>query len=223
MPNKSAMKVGVLALQGDFEAHLNKLREQGVDGVEIRTAADLSGPDGGGISGLIIPGGESTTLLKLTPPELKRQLAAMIKDGLPTLATCAGLIFLADRISNPAQESLGVLDAGVSRNGYGRQIDSFIEPGLKLSPAGKAELGAALERMNNGSPRPPETFEGVFIRAPRITDVGPGVKVLVERNGEPVLIRERNVLAGTFHPELSPGITPVHQLFLGMVHARSEH
>ena len=217
------MKIGVLALQGDFEAHIQKLRSYGVEAVEVRAAEDLYD-----LSGLVIPGGESTTLLKLAKPELRRQIADAIRDGLPTLATCAGLIMLANRVSNPTQESLAVLDAGVSRNGYGRQINSFIEPSLDLSELGKAELSAALERFpykGNVSDRPDDVskFEGVFIRAPRITDVGAGVKILAARGGEPVLVREKNVLAGTFHPELSSGPSPVHQLFLGMIHARSEH
>ncbi len=215
------MKVGVLALQGDFDAHLRKLRSCGVDGVEVRRAGELAG-----LNGLVIPGGESTTLLRLAGPELRAALVSAIKDGLPTLATCAGLILLANRVKNPSQESLELLDAGVERNGFGRQIDSFIEPELSLSSAGRAELAAALERSkgsDGSSAEPAADFEGVFIRAPRITDIGPNVKVLAELNGEPVLIRERNVLAGTFHPELSGGESPVHKLFLGMVQARTEH
>ena len=211
------MKVGVLALQGDFEAHIKKLSDCGLDCVEVRRADELRD-----LSGIVLPGGESSTLLRLTTPEFRGALADAIRGGLPTLATCAGLILVANRVTNPEQESLAVLDCAVSRNAYGRQIDSFIDPKLELSSAGKAELEAALER---GAKKPDAAskFEGVFIRAPRITDVGPGVKVLAARSGEPVLIREKNVLAGTFHPELSSGTGPVHQMFLGMIHARSEH
>ena len=141
------MKIGVLALQGDFEAHINKLRDCGVEAVEVRTPAELSD-----VAGLIIPGGESTTLLRLSTPEFRSAIASAIRGGLPTLATCAGLIFLANRVSNPSQESLAVLDAGVSRNGYGRQVDSFIDPELELSDAGKAEYAAAVERFSKNTP-----------------------------------------------------------------------
>lgn len=194
--------IGVLALQGDFAAHQHKLHELDATTRQVRTVDDLRG-----IRGLVIPGGESSVFLRLLAPDLKERLRAVIADGLPTLATCAGVILLADQVSNPEQESLRVLHVNVKRNGYGRQVDSFVDPELTWTTAGKKVLsGAKLEC--------PDTVEGVFIRAPIIEDLKPSVEVLIKRESGPVFVKQKKILALTFHPELS-GNQIIHQLFLG--------
>ena len=194
--------VGVLALQGDYEAHRAALAARGVASVEVRTAADLDG-----VAALVLPGGESTTMLKLMEGTgLAERLTAMIRGGVPALATCAGVILLAREVSHPPQRSLGVLDVGVERNAYGRQIDSAV---VALEVADEKALGAA-------------ALEGVFIRAPRVVGVGPGVSVLARRAGDPVLVRQGNVLAATFHPELTER-SPVIDLFLRPLRNGSSH
>ena len=191
-----ALRIGVLALQGDFAAHVAALRGRGVDAVEVRRPAELAG-----LAGVVLPGGESTTMLKLMNGSgLFEALGEALRSGVPALATCAGAILLAREVRNPAQRSLGILDAVVERNAYGRQIDSTVVP-LTVEPA------AALSER---------TLEGVFIRAPRFVDLGPGVEVLARRGADPVLVRERRILAATFHPELSGG-SPVVELFLRLV------
>ena len=191
------MAIGVLAIQGDFAAHARALRRIGVDVIEVRHPNDLDAADG-----LILPGGESTTMLKFIEGE---DLAASITDfarqGKPIFGTCAGAILLAREVYNPAQASLGLIDIGVERNGYGRQVDSFI---------------AGVETAIEGGP-----LEAVFIRAPRIRGAGPSVEVLASLNGEPVLVREGNILAATFHPELTED-TRVHSLLVEMVRAPTE-
>lgn len=188
-----ALKVGVLAIQGDFAAHSNALREAGVEPVLVRKAEQLAE-----IDGLVIPGGESTTFLKFL--ERDGFLGALQKfvRNKPTFGTCAGCILLAKEVTHPAQASLGVLDATVERNAYGRQIDSVIE--------------TAETRLTGGP------LEMVYIRAPRIVKTGPGVTVLAEREGFPVMIEQGNVLAATFHPELSAD-RRVHVRFVEMVRA----
>jgi len=184
------MKIGVLALQGDFDAHRQVLERLGVDVVMVRKPAQLSG-----IDGLIIPGGESSTFLKLLGEagfdELKRFVTSK-----PTFGTCAGAIMLARQVENPAQKGTGAIDIRVRRNAYGRQIESTILTDSCSLPGGEMEM--------------------VYIRAPRIEEVGPGVEVLAKRDGYPVLVREGKVLAATFHPELT-GDLRVHQEFLRMV------
>jgi len=187
------MRVGVLALQGDFAAHAAALRRHGAAVVEVRTAADLDG-----VGALVLPGGESTTMLTLmNGTGLFERLGELLRRGVPALATCAGLILLAREVRNPVQRSLGALDVVVERNGYGRQIDSTVTP-LVVEP------GAGLA---------PGSLEGVFIRAPRVVSRGPEVEVLARRGADPVLLRQRGILAATFHPELSGG-SPVTELFL---------
>jgi pyridoxal 5'-phosphate synthase pdxT subunit len=186
------MIVGVLAIQGDFAAHARALRQIGVEATEVRSEADLANTEG-----LIIPGGESTTILKLIQEEsLAESILGFGRQGRPIFGTCAGAILLAREVYNPAQASLGLIDIEVERNGYGRQVDSFV-----------ADVETPLE----GGP-----LEAVFIRAPKFKRVGPNVEVLASLNGEPVLVRERNVLAAAFHPELV-GDERVHRLFAGMV------
>ncbi|HXG16383.1 MAG TPA: pyridoxal 5'-phosphate synthase glutaminase subunit PdxT [Calidithermus sp.] len=188
------MKVGVLALQGDFGLHARALARCGVQAVEVRKPEALEE-----IDGLVIPGGESTTLLKLMgawnfAPALEKFHAA----GRPIFGTCAGCILLAREVDNPRQPSLGFIDLAVERNAYGRQRESF-------EARGPALLGPA--------PRP---IEMVFIRAPRIRRIGPGVEVLARHEADPVLVRQGSVLAGTFHPELTDD-TAVHEYFCRMV------
>jgi 5'-phosphate synthase pdxT subunit len=169
----------VLALQGDFEAHRRKLSQMGISSFEARRPEDLRGAEG-----LILPGGESTTMWKFfeSQPweEAVRQFA---QTGRPVLGTCAGAILLAREVTHPVQKALGLLDISVERNAYGRQADSFI--GQADAPALGGELPA------------------VFIRAPRIRRVGPNVETLATLAGEPVLVRRGNIVAATFHPELT--------------------
>lgn len=189
-------RVGVLALQGDFEAHARALALRGVSAVEVRTAGDLDG-----LRGLVLPGGESTTMLKLMEgSDLGGRLTEFVRGGLPVLATCAGVILLAREVRHAAQRSLGVLDAVVERNAYGRQIDSAV---VDLEVCDPDELGA-------------ERLEGVFIRAPRVRELGSEVRVLARRGDDPVLLRQGCLLAATFHPELSGG-SPVIDLFVRSV------
>jgi 5'-phosphate synthase pdxT subunit len=182
-------RVGVLALQGDFEAHATALRAAGAEPSEVRTPAELDRLDA-----LVLPGGESTALLRLLASSgLDRAIPRFHRDGGAILGTCAGAILLAKEVTNPRQESLGLLDATVERNHYGRQVDSF---------------EAEAPFPGGGAPLPL-----VFIRAPAITRVGRGVEVLVEHGGLPVLVRRGRLLAATFHPELSAD-DRVHRLLL---------
>lgn len=188
------MTIGVLALQGDFALHRQALSRIGVESAEVRKAEELPGVDG-----LIVPGGESTTLLKLM--DAGRFVPALEKfhaDGKAIFGTCAGLILLAREVLNPAQFSLGFIDVTVERNAYGRQKESF-----------EAEGEGALA----GTPAP---LRMVFIRAPRIRRLGPRVSPLASHRGECVMAREGSVLVATFHPELTDDPT-VHHYFAGMV------
>ncbi len=171
--------MAVLALQGDFEAHRKALAEIGVESIEAKRPADLARA-----GGLIIPGGESTTLWKFFEAEpWEDAFREFARSGRPILGTCAGAIVLARDVSNPPQRGLGLIDVSIERNAYGRQVDSFVAEAV--APA-------------LGSPLP-----AVFIRAPRIRRVGPEVEVLATHDGEPVLVRQGNVAAATFHPELT--------------------
>ncbi len=198
--------VGVLALQGDFDAHRAALHALNIRSQEVRRETDLEG-----ISGLILPGGESTALLRLAEKTLISAILNRVVDGLPILATCAGLILLAKEVQNPTQHSLGVLDVCVERNAYGRQADSFIDPELQWTKEGRQLLQ---QQIPDYTPSP---LEGVFIRAPRIRSVGSNVEVLLTRHAEPVLVRQEAIFAGSFHPELSKGKNPIHELFLSFV------
>jgi pyridoxal 5'-phosphate synthase pdxT subunit len=174
------MNIGVLALQGDFGLHGRALARCGVEAVEVRKPEELTDLDG-----LIIPGGESTTVLKLMDayrftPAIERFHA----EGRPIFGTCAGLILVAREVENPRQPSLGLIDVAVARNAYGRQRESFEAEGV-------ADLDG---------PRP---LEMIFIRAPRITRVGSGVTVLARHGDEPVMATQGTVLVATFHPELT--------------------
>jgi 5'-phosphate synthase pdxT subunit len=184
----SKKRVGVLALQGDFQAHQRALEHAGAEAVEVRTAADLET-----VQGLVIPGGESTTMMKLLEEE---KLVDPLRDfgqRRPIFGTCAGAILLATDVANSPQASLGLMDMQVERNAYGRQLDSRI---AHLDPQG----------MDGG-------LEAVFIRAPIIRRVGRDAKVLATYEGDPVLVEQGRHLAATFHPELT-GDARVHLMFL---------
>ncbi len=189
------MKIGVLALQGDFAAHTRAFARLGVEAVEIRKPAELDGVDG-----LVIPGGESTTLLKLMAEGFPAALGAFHAAGRPIYGTCAGLILLAREVVAPGQSSLGLVDVTVERNAYGRQRESF-------EAQGEARLDGRLIALPM-----------VFIRAPRIVRVGSRVTTLATWRGEPVLVREGRTLAGSFHPELTDDLA-VHRYFRDLVGA----
>ena len=183
------MKIGILAIQGDYEAHARVLDRMGIEHVFVRTPADMAG-----VCGLILPGGESTTHLKILREEgLLGAIEKFANEGGAFFGTCAGAILLAREVVNPKQESLGLLNISVARNAYGRQLASHVD-------YGKSSLR-------------PEPIEMVFIRAPIIESVGDGVKVLAEDKGRPVLVEQGQVMAATFHPELTDDNT-LHEHFL---------
>jgi 5'-phosphate synthase pdxT subunit len=182
------MKIGVLALQGDFDAHRRRLEELGAEVVLVKKPEQLDA-----IDGLIIPGGESGTFLKLLGEEGFDKLRQFVRHK-PTFGTCAGAILLASEVENPRQKGLGALNIRIRRNAYGRQIDSSIREGLfGTSP-----------------------IEMVFIRAPKIEHVGEGVEILATEGADPVAVRQGRTMAATFHPELSDD-PRIHQAFLDMI------
>lgn len=188
------MKIGVMALQGDFIEHIHTLRRLGVEAVEVRTAKELQDLDG-----LIIPGGESTTMLKLARHyHLVKPLQQMAQEGKPIMGTCAGMILLAKTITESDMQTLCLMDIEVRRNAFGRQIDSF-ETDLAFP-----DLGG-------------EKFHAVFIRAPYIEHVGEGVETLARLDdGTVVAVRQKNLLALAFHPELSHD-SRLHEYFVNTV------
>jgi 5'-phosphate synthase pdxT subunit len=185
------VKIGILAVQGDFEAHAEMLTGLGVESVEVRTPADLAGCDG-----LILPGGESTTQLQFLQEEgLDEAIRNFAAADKAIFGTCAGAILLASEVKNPKQDSLALLDMTVLRNAYGRQVHSDVVSGpstLKTEP-----------------------LEMVFIRGPVIERVGPNVEVLAEYAGKPALVKKGRVMAASFHPELTEDTT-VHRRFLDL-------
>lgn len=187
--------IGILAIQGDFDAHARALAEVGAETRLVREVEELKT-----IDGLVLPGGESTTFLKLLKRGGFLDRLKEFASAKPTLATCAGCILLAREVVHPAQPSLGVLDITVERNAYGRQIDSTILTAETRLPGGPLEM--------------------VFIRAPRVLRVGNGVEVLAERNGFPVLVRQGKSIAATFHPELSSD-RRIHRLFTDLAAGRA--
>jgi len=184
--------IGILALQGDFEAHQKALERAGARAVQVRNAEELER-----IDGLIIPGGETTTMLKLLRAENLLDPLRRFGERRPIFGTCAGAILLASRVTHPAQESLGLMDLDVERNAYGRQLASCV---------------ARLDEAEGGP------LEAVFIRAPIVRRVGPDVRVLARYNGDPVLVEQGLHMAATFHPELTDD-SRVHKLFLGKLAA----
>lgn len=184
-------RIGVLAIQGDYAAHAQALIDAGAEPFMVRTAAQLDKLDG-----LIMPGGESTTMLRFLDRDGFLGQLKEFATAHPTFGTCAGCILLANEVLHPAQKSLGMLDVTVERNAYGRQIDSAILMEETSLPGGPLEM--------------------VYIRAPRITRVGAEVEVLAGRDGFPVLVRQGQLMAATFHPELSAD-RRVHRLFVELV------
>ena len=198
----SAPKIGVLALQGDFDAHRRRLEQLGAEVVLVKKPEQLDQVDG-----LVIPGGESSTFLKLLGEKGFEKLNQFV-HAKPTFGTCAGAILLAAEVENPRQTGLGALDIRIRRNAYGRQIDSSIRQGKFLAPRNGGVPGDAVD-----SDAP---LEMVFIRAPKIERVGPGVEVIATEGSDPVAVRQGRVMAATFHPELSED-TRVHRAFLELV------
>lgn len=192
-------KVGVLAIQGDFLEHRLMIEGLGVDAPEVRLGKDLSGLDG-----LVIPGGESTTIVQLLDIfDMRNTVVGLVREGLPVWGTCAGMIVLADRLTDHRPEPLHLMDIEVSRNAFGSQVDSF-EADLDVDGLGDTP------------------FRGVFIRAPVVTTVGQGVEVLARlSDGRPVAVRENDMLATAFHPELT-GDSRIHNLFLNIVRGAKE-
>jgi len=191
-PN-AALTVGVLALQGDFDAHRRRLEELGARVVLVKKPEQLSQ-----IDGLVIPGGESSTFLKLLGEAGFEKLKDFVRLK-PSFGTCAGAILLAKEVENPRQTGLGAIDIGIRRNAYGRQIDSSIREGLfRDSP-----------------------IEMVFIRAPKIERVGLGVEVLATEGKDPVVVRQGKTMAATFHPELSDD-SRIHRAFLDLLRNGAE-
>jgi 5'-phosphate synthase pdxT subunit len=184
------MRVGVLGLQGDWAAHIAALSEVGVASEPVRTASELAGVDA-----LVLPGGESTAMLRLMADEaLDQRIAERARAGMPILATCAGVILLASGVE-PPQPALGLLDIDVVRNAYGRQVYSNV-----TEVAVNGELGE------------PASMEAVFIRAPRVVRTGRDIRVLARLGDDPVLLADGAIVAATFHPELAPD-RRVHRLF----------
>jgi pyridoxal 5'-phosphate synthase pdxT subunit len=195
-------KIGVLALQGDFDAHRRRLEELGAQVVLVRKPEQLDE-----IEGLVIPGGESGTFLKLLGSAGFEKLKEFVRLK-PTFGTCAGAILLASEVENPPQAGLGALNIRVRRNAYGRQIDSSIREG-KLVRDLDGQLNESLLEM-------------VFIRAPKISHVGEGVEVLATEGNDPVVVRQGSAMAATFHPELSDDLR-IHQLFLNLIRNGKKH
>jgi pyridoxal 5'-phosphate synthase pdxT subunit len=181
--------VGILALQGDFDAHRKAVERAGGRPIEVRTAQDLDACDG-----LIVPGGESTTMLKLLDSEKLIEPLRQFAARKPVFGTCAGAILLAHSVTSPSQPSLDLIDIDVERNAYGRQIDSRV---ARVDAGGK-------------------DMEAIFIRAPKILRVGSGGKILATYNGDPVWVEQGRHMVTTFHPELTPDLR-VHQRFLERV------
>ena len=192
----TSLEIGVLALQGDFDAHRRRLEELGAHVVLVKKPEQLDE-----IDGLVIPGGESGTFLKLLGPAGFEKLKQFVRLK-PTFGTCAGAILLASEVENPPQAGLGALNIRVRRNAYGRQIDSSIREG---------KFTRDLDGQLRDSP-----LEMVFIRAPKISKVGEGVEVIATEGDDPVVVRQGSAMAATFHPELSDD-PRIHQLFLNLI------
>jgi 5'-phosphate synthase pdxT subunit len=189
------MKIGVLAIQGDFDAHKKRLEELGAEVVLVRKPEQLDE-----IDGLVIPGGESGAFLKILGELGFAKLREFVRLK-PTFGTCAGAIMLAREVTNPEQPGLGALDIRIRRNAYGRQLDSSIRTGNTTLPGGPMEM--------------------VFIRAPRIEQAGPKVEVLARAGEDPVVVRQGKTMAATFHPELSAD-SRVHHAFLDLVRSAAD-
>jgi 5'-phosphate synthase pdxT subunit len=211
--------VGVLALQGDFEAHRKAIERAGARALEVRTAAELAQCDG-----LIIPGGESTTMLKLLEAGKLTDAVRDFAGKKPVYGSCAGAILLAREVTRPAQASLGLMDIDVERNGYGRQIDSRIAKiPVQVEESGEEKRGQTAlstrgpcvetEGLRLGTEWSVPFFEAVFIRAPIIRRVGGGARVLASYQGDPVWVEQGRHMVTTFHPELTED-SRIHRRFL---------
>lgn len=189
MENNEKFKIGVLSVQGDFFEHIQLLESMGVHGVNIRAVDALEGT-----SGLIIPGGESTVMSSFMARRgIDKKIKELAKTGYPVFGTCAGAIVLSKKIEGEKRfKPLGLIDICVKRNSYGRQVDSF-ETQVKLTQG--------------------KDIKGIFIRAPQITKTGPGVEVLASFEGLPILVKQKNILASTFHPEIA-GEKIIHKMFV---------
>ena len=192
----NSLKIGVLALQGDFDAHRRRLEELGAEVVLVKKPEQLDA-----IDGLVIPGGESGTFLKLLGEEGFEKLKQFVRLK-PTFGTCAGAILLAAEVENPKQVGLGAIDIRIRRNAYGRQVDSSIREGKFLQSS-----------LSDKSDSP---LEMVFIRAPKIESIGKDVEVIAKEGDDTVAVRQGRAMAATFHPELSED-TRVHQAFLDLI------
>jgi len=191
------MKIGILALQGDVREHAKILRRLGVEPTLVKTIKDVEG-----VQGLILPGGESTTIRKLLKHSgLDKALRKKAREGFPLFGTCAGAIILSSEVLGGSLQPLELLDIAVERNSYGSQTESF-------------EASFSIDGLQ-------KDFEGVFIRSPLIARTGPEVKILATLNDDPILAIEHNVLVSTFHPELTQDVR-IHQLFLDVVEAHSK-
>ena len=201
-------------MQGAFAAHQEMLESLGATTVDVRQPAHLEGVDA-----VVIPGGESTTMsMQLERTGLFDPLQSRLDDGMPALGTCAGMILLANRVGDarPDQRWFRAIDVTVTRNGYGRQVDSFE---TELVPDAALLAGAIAEGSadrGTGQLREPTPLHAVFIRAPRVESVGPGVEVLAEVDGDPVLCRQGPIMVTSFHPELTPD-TRIHEAFLKLL------
>ena len=194
--------IGVLALQGDFDAHRRRLEELGAKVILVKKPEQLDE-----IDGLVIPGGESGTFLKLLGDQGFEKLKQFVRVK-PTFGTCAGAILLASEVENPKQAGLGALNIRIRRNAYGRQIDSSIREGKLIS---RTTSGDPHDAALRESP-----IEMVFIRAPKIEHVGEGVEILATEGNDPVVVQQGRAMASTFHPELTSD-TRIHQAFLDLV------
>ena len=187
------LRIGVLGLQGDFREHVEVLASMGVSTLVVKLPEDLELVDG-----IIIPGGESTTMGRIMKEVgLDEPLIKKIEGGLPVFGTCAGMILLSKGVVGYDQSTLGVMDIKVERNAYGRQVESF-------------EVDVSIPEIGE---RP---FHAIFIRAPKVVEVGDGVEVLAELEGSPILLRQKNILASSFHPELTED-RRIHELFIKMI------
>jgi pyridoxal 5'-phosphate synthase pdxT subunit len=204
------MRIGVLALQGDFDAHRRRLQELGAEVLLVRKPEQLEA-----IDGLVIPGGESSTFLKLLGEAGFEKLKQFV-HAKPTFGTCAGAILLAREVNNPKQAGLGALDISIRRNAYGRQLDSSIREGKLFASATDGNQPAAARSESAGTPAQGEPLEMVFIRAPKIERVGENVQVIATEGNDPVAVRQGRAMAATFHPELSND-SRMHRAFLELV------
>ncbi|MCL4153389.1 UNVERIFIED_CONTAM: hypothetical protein GTU68_020556, partial [Idotea baltica] len=180
------LRIGILALQGDFHKHQERFIELNSDSISIKTILIKTPKLLDAVDALVIPGGESTALLKLMSEDFKSKIKSFVETNKKIFGTCAGAILLANKVNNPSQESFDLIDIEVTRNAYGRQNDSFIANNLEITNLKQRSIN-----------------EVIFIRAPKISKIGKNVDILCKYNNSPVLVRNKNIMVATFHPELS--------------------